>query len=582
MAGLAMIFDQAEPVSKLIFSEFLETAASFKQLETPDEWASGPSCLAAKLDAPCSLYRGFARDDQTGSWIMAAGTLIDLEDSGSDSSLMPFLHDYLEHGERVFKRMDGQFVLIIFNALEDRVLVLCDPFGMVPIYYGQKGKRFYISTSALAVAKAIQSAPSEFGIRSFILYASTFGDTLWQDVHMLPPSTVLSISREGTHQSVYWSFQIDPDLTALSRYDAVECIVESFSKSIRHSLGKEEKVWVSLTGGLDSRTLAALVNYNQIPFKAYSHGPLDSRDIRIAEQISRTMGWEHEYFALPEDWGIQRVSWFDRVLGETDGLLDVIKMSRTIREQTLKALQHPVSLWGYGGELYRGYYWKQEFWNTGVTKAVDYDRLMDYRVSPSNESILKDAELWKGKLRAEIKHRFQMVGEQEPAWPNTVKLDLIGAALERHACGITIASVMGDQRVILPFDFKENISRIFSVITNGAPTLRCFDSSWNGSILCWPKWKSPMVVLLFLCATRIITSLYPTGWIRAKSCCGSSPSNILEKFPGNAGMQGQMEKRTQQGSGCKILFTSSRIGQYWLLIKWSRLTYLMNMHFETW
>ena len=463
MAGLALIFEQAEPVSEVVFSEFLETIASFKHLETPSEWASGGCCLAAKLDAPCSLFRGIAKDDQTGSWILAAGTMIDLDDSNSDSRLKPLLQDYLKYGESVFSRLDGQFALIVYNAPEHKVLIISDPFGLIPIYYGQKGQRFYVSTSALAVAKAIQSAPSEFGVRSFIVYGSTFGDTLWQDVHMLPPATVLNIDRDSAHQSIYWSFEMDSTITALSMADSADFIVDSFSKNMRKSLNREGRTWISLTGGLDSRTLAALAHHSHIPFKTYSHGPLDSRDVRIAKRISRKMGWEHEYYSLPEDWGTQRVNWFDRVLGQTDGQLDVIKMSRTIREQKLKAQQHCVSLWGYGGELYRGYYWKQEFWNTGVTQTVNYDRLMDYRVSPSKDSILKDAELWKGKLRAEIKHRFQMVGEQEPAWPNTVKLDLIGSALERHACGITIASVMGDQRVILPFDFKENISRIFSV-----------------------------------------------------------------------------------------------------------------------
>jgi hypothetical protein len=175
------------------------------------------------------------------------------------------------------------------------------------------------------------------------------------------------------------------------------------------------------------------------------------------------LGWEHEYFPLPEDWGLQRTNWFDRVLGQTDGLLDVIKMSRTIREQTIKAKQFGVSLWGYGGELYRGVYWKQEFWRTGITSRVDYERLMDYRVIPGDWTILEDGENWKESVRAEIKTRLQIIGEQQPDWPNTIKLDLIGQLLEQHVCGNTIAAVLGQQRVILPYDFKENIAQIFSL-----------------------------------------------------------------------------------------------------------------------
>jgi len=175
------------------------------------------------------------------------------------------------------------------------------------------------------------------------------------------------------------------------------------------------------------------------------------------------MGWDYEYFPLPESWGSQRENWFPRVVGQTDGQLDVIKMSRTIREQIIKSQQMGVSLWGYGGEIYRGVYWKHEFWRAGKSSRLDYQRLMDYQIIPSGFSILKDEEQWRGVLRENIINRLKRVGEREPDWLNTVKLDMIGMFLERHACGTTIAAVLPEQRVILPFDFKENIAQICSV-----------------------------------------------------------------------------------------------------------------------
>lgn len=463
MAGLAFYVNRQGPTSTPIFSDFLKWTVTYKSLETPTVLAQGRASIAAKLDAPCSLHRGIIRDDRTGSWLLAAGTVMDIDDASPDGHLDKILIDYLAQGEKVFLRLDGQFALILYDALAEKTLVVSDPFGMIPVYYGQTGSQFFLSTSALAVARAVQSPLSEFGARSFIVYGDTFGDTLWRDVQMLPPATVLEIGREHVHQSTYWSFQVDPTIAALPEHEAVDCMIETLSSSLRRSLGSDGKIWVSLTGGMDSRMLAGLAHYCQIPFKSYCHGPLDSKDVRIAAQISQAMGWEHEYFALPEDWGTQRLNWFDQVLGQTDGQLDVIKMSRTIREQTIKAQQLGLSLWGYGGELYRGVYWKHEFWRTGITSQVDYERLMDYRVIPSDCSILKGGAHWKGALRTEIKNRLHRIGEQQSDWLNTVKLDMIGTALEQHACGTTIAAVLGQQRVILPFDFKENISRIFSI-----------------------------------------------------------------------------------------------------------------------
>jgi hypothetical protein len=144
-------------------------------------------------------------------------------------------------------------------------------------------------------------------------------------------------------------------------------------------------------------------------------------------------------------------------------VLDVLKLARTIREQIIKSGQMGVSLWGYGGEVYRGYYWKQEFWRAGVTTQVDYERLLDFRLRSLDADILDDGSRWKGVVRDALRSEFQAVAERELDWPNTVKLDLIGLRLERQICGGTVAAVLGQQRVLLPFYFKENMSRAISV-----------------------------------------------------------------------------------------------------------------------
>lgn len=463
MSGFALLIDQQSPVPNKEFRNFLKSVVDFKSHDTVTLWEKSTTCFAAKLDSKCSLHKGVVEDEATGSWILAVGTVMYNETNPSSACLHQLLTDYLEKGERVFSGLDGQFVLVLHDKYKDVTLVLSDPFGMIPVYYGKKGSQFLISTSALAIAKALQSKPSDFGVRSFILYGETFGDTLWQDIRLLPPATIYHLEHNDIRFSSYWSFQVDATIAGLNEDQSVDCMIEGLSKSMRNCLDGEEKIWISLTGGLDSRTLAALADYCQIPFKTYCHGPIDSRDVKIAEKISHQIGWEYEYFSLPKDWGTDRVSWFDHVLGQTDGQLDLIKMSRTIREQTIKGKQMDVSLWGFGGELYRGIYWKQELWRTGKTSRVDYERLLEYRVIPTNSQVLKNTNYWKRTTQAEIKNRFIKIGEQQPDFLNTIKLNLIGLEMERHACGSTIASVLGHQRVLLPFDLKENISRIFSI-----------------------------------------------------------------------------------------------------------------------
>jgi hypothetical protein len=463
MAAFCLQTTTSNSIQSTRFTRFLKSVANYKSLEIPQNWVVGSQSLAAKFDAPSSLHRGCTKHDITGSWIIAVGTVVYKTDDTHKTVLSRLLDDYLDMGDKVFSKVDGQFALVLFDAVANVTKVISDPFGMIPVYYGQVHDQYFISTSGLAVASELQSEMNEFGARAFILYGSTFGDTIWKDILLIPPATVLKLDENGTHQSTYWSFDVDQSLLKLSESQSVDCMVESFTASLQHSLENEGKIWLSLTGGLDSRTIAALADYSKIPFKTYAHGPLDSRDVTLAEHISHKKEWEYEYFRLPNDWGLQRASWFDLVLGQMDGHLDIIKMSRTIREQAIKAQQMTVSLWGFGGELHRGIYWKHEFFLSNNNTNLNYDRLMDYRVIPSNVSILKNMNHWNPLLRNEIISRLRLVGEENPEWPVFTKLDMIGTLLERHVCGTTIASVLGQQRVILPFNLKENVLRSFSL-----------------------------------------------------------------------------------------------------------------------
>ena len=172
MAGFALIYDFKEQptANDPDWAKFHGSVASYKYINKTSEHALGGHSIAAKLDSSLSLHKGIILDGNTGSWLLAVGTVIDRADINQSGKLDQLLLDYLNQSERTISRLDGQFALVIYNARENSIIVVSDPFGLIPIYYAQKDQRIYISTSALAVAKSVQSTPNEFGVRSFILY----------------------------------------------------------------------------------------------------------------------------------------------------------------------------------------------------------------------------------------------------------------------------------------------------------------------------------------------------------------------------------------------------------------------------
>ena len=310
------------------------------------------------------------------------------------------------------------------------------------------------------------AAPDELGTRYYLIAGNVPGDiTLWTGVAKLAPATVLSLSTRNTESSTYWTLDLDEEAGRLSLNESVDYVIDALSAALRRSLVREGKSWLSLTGGFDSRTLALLVDRANLGFDSYCHGPSNSKDVLIASRICAETNWNYQHYQLPGDWGIERPQWFSQTIGRSEGHVDVFKTSRIIWEQVLKAKRHNVSIWGFGGEIYRGFYWKQEPPLVRQGTTVNYARLVDMRILPRiARPILKDTEVWVRTVRAELISRLQRIGEQQSTWPKSAKLDLVGTVLEGsiHA-GAHVSAVMGIQRAITPFYFKSGIQSAMSI-----------------------------------------------------------------------------------------------------------------------
>jgi len=459
------MFNTQEPVTAQdqIFVAFKEQVAKYKGFNAICREASGRQCSAAKFDTLSSLHRGITVDEQTGSWMLAVGTVVDGENNSDDGDLQPLLSNYLKIGDAAFQALDGAFALVAYDKPADRLVVVSDPLGLISVFYAQRGNRIYAATSALAVAKAVQATPSEDGICLFLTTGMVLGKaTLWREVERLLPGTVLAVAPAGNTSSVYWFPAVRDGITKLSLADTVDYAYDLLSRLIEGYLKREGKCWVDLTGGFDSRLVTMMMYHCGLPFEASCQGPIASPDVRISSYIAQEFGWDYQHNLLPDDWGRKRYEGLSRALGKGDGHLDVFKLTRVLWDQDQRASAHGTSIWGLGGELWRGTMWKQEFWNAGRTPKVNYARLVDYRVMSSVESaIFRDPSRVKW-IREELETLLKSIGDRYTSWPNTVKLDCILAYKTTGHTGSHISAVMGLQRALAPLYFKDSVTGAIS------------------------------------------------------------------------------------------------------------------------
>ncbi len=465
MSGFALVFDFHGPLSAQdqAFKGFRESVARYKGLKSSYAEIAGQRCVAAKWDTPFSLHRGVTVREQDGSWALAVGTVLDRERTSGDSDLGVLLANYLSKGTLALESLDGPFALVIYDRPADRLAIVSDPMGYISVFHARQGERIFVATSALAVAETVHATPSEYGSHLFLMMGGVSGKyTLWEEVERLPAGTILEISHSGASQSVYWMPTVQEDITRLSFTEAVDHTYDLLSWLLRHHLEREGRMWADLTGGFDSRLLTMMMDHCGLPFKATCEGPPETSDVRISSRICQELGWAYRHGMLPENWGRERYERLPQALGKGDAHLDVFKLGAVLWDQEQKSLEFKSSVWGHGGELWRGLYWGQELLSVGTCTDVNYDRLLNYRfVQPLDYAVFRDTSRvsW---VFEELKSTLMSVGDRYADLPNTVKLDCILLYKDTGFTGAFVSAVMGYQRVIAPFLLRDSLTAAIS------------------------------------------------------------------------------------------------------------------------
>lgn len=444
------------------FSCFVERVARYKAFRGAPSLRREAACCAAKFNTPASFHHRVVVDSRSGSWLMAAGTLVDTQDVAPDRNLCSLLTDYLAQGSAVFARCDGQFALVIYNAATNKTAVVSDPFGYFSIFYGTRAGQMFLATSAFAVAEQIRAPANAPGLDCFLYTGKVFGElTLWQGVKRMPAATVLEYDGGLVRETRYWTPTVDASLAKLSLDDAIECSAHTVGNLLTRNLTPEGKVWSDLTGGFDTRFLTFFLDRMGLSFKSNFVGPADQDDVRIAQTIVNKFHWDYQHFKLPPDWPDVCTNLLGEALGRGDSQLNVLLLLRALWVHKQERWQYTTLLSGLGGEMWRGLCWWPERQALGNSSVVHYDRQLWSLMHPIPQEVL--ANNARSRVISELVTQFRAMGEREPDAPNTFKLDSVWTYRETGHVGAWTSFAAGLVRILPPLFSKDIVRHVMSM-----------------------------------------------------------------------------------------------------------------------
>ena len=198
--------------------------------------------------------------------------------------------------EASFADVAGSFAAAIWDRKVQTLLLVNDRLGLRPIYYTEHGGLFRFASEV----KAILTDPNfphcldEAAVADLFNFSFVMGEkTLFEDIKLLPASSFLRY-RDG-----HWAISRYWDLTYPDRYPRhpdkwyADLIYEALKNAVTRMVRPEVRYGLSLSGGLDSRWIAALLSEVQSESQAFTLGTDDSDDVPFAKMVAKQNGMVH-------------------------------------------------------------------------------------------------------------------------------------------------------------------------------------------------------------------------------------------------------------------------------------------------
>jgi asparagine synthase (glutamine-hydrolysing) len=229
----------------------------------------------------------------------------DLEAAGhqfytrSDTEVI--VHLYEEYGERFTEHLNGQFAIALWDQRRRRLVLTRDRTGIRPMFYSHVGGALVFGSEVKAIL-ALPSAPRSLDLRTlgqvFTYWSPLAPRTAFESVSSLPPGCTLIADERGERIERYWDWSF-PERVASQALEVdrlAEELRERLIESVRLQLRADVPVGAYLSGGLDSSTIAALIQlYTDAPLRTFS---LEFEEAEFDEsayqlEMARHLGAEH-------------------------------------------------------------------------------------------------------------------------------------------------------------------------------------------------------------------------------------------------------------------------------------------------
>jgi asparagine synthetase B (glutamine-hydrolysing) len=248
------------------------------------------------------------------------------------------------------QKLKGAYLLVLTDRQSATQYCFIDPSGLYQAFCSHD----FVSSSFLELAAAAGLGTNDLSPEALVDFLHdgclSFGDTLFPGIKRMDPECIYVAPPSGHIDSIPRQLY---DIALPPSWSFEQCL-RSFAEAVA-----AENISVDLTGGIDSRLLAVALQHFGLSFEVALSGVHGNTDLQIAPLVAAVLGHELQVTC-------HRVDHLEAELPELfhacDGLFDVLREHRPHQLHSDRRRRGiTLSLSAAGGELYKDFWWQQDF-----------------------------------------------------------------------------------------------------------------------------------------------------------------------------------------------------------------------------
>ncbi|MEM7132385.1 MAG: asparagine synthase-related protein [Chloroflexota bacterium] len=299
------IFGYASGASSRSLHNRLPTMQQAFSQQTPTichRWSSPSHDVGLAMELPDRLnfkHSGYLAVDESIVCVVDGIIFQDAEnghpESAESNPAQRLLEVYSSRGISGLKDVSGSFVVAFWHKTQKKLVLATDKIGYRHLFYAQDGENFFFSSFLARIPQMLSKAPQidEEAFADLLTYRHVLGErTLLKQIKLVPVGTAIIFENNQLRSQPYWHCaEIEP--RGHYNSERLDELIEAFLLAVKRSFQPERTALLTLTGGVDSRTILAAAAHQRLNFVTLTDGNPLGTDAQIARLLSTHLGIPH-------------------------------------------------------------------------------------------------------------------------------------------------------------------------------------------------------------------------------------------------------------------------------------------------